>query len=566
MSMPLPTQTLFEIQQKYWPQGDDFNNVTDAEAMERRDRAYHGNFKRWLKPPPPGEPDHNVTDNLCEPIVSTGIDFLLGNGIEFEVTNDAGKQDEDAQAYLDDVWDAQPSGKMPLLAEYEINNAVFGHSFLRIDPNDEDTAPYPSLVVLNPKQMSVDPAPSDLTKVVRYTFLYQDVDPQTKKARLCRQLTERETGNDGLPTGPWYIRDQYKSGGLSPTSIAAIFSGGAGDAGAYPGQGGSSLADPESGWVDLPGRPAAVWPHPWSPIHDGKNLPEPNSYWGKADLRLDIIHLNDILNFQLSNINRILYFHAHPNDVWFGIHGRELDVSPGGSIVIPNINARVQHIEMTGDLAAARAFVEDIRECIEELSHVPSVAVGRLKNLPGIPSGVALEVASRPLKAQTQQKRNLRESVYRRICQHILELGGYGVARKITPHWPAMLPSDSLQEAQTAAIWSGMDVSTDTLQQRNDFDPKVERQKLLEQQQWEAEHLITPPVPEVVPMVGGITAGAGPEASAQQPGQQPGQQQQPGTPAASPPPGNSPTKGAKASPTRTSRSSARRGASKRITS
>src|SRR5258708_12839507 len=43
-----------------------------------------------------------------------------------------------AQQYLDDVWKAQPSGKMGFLAEYEINNGGFGHSFLRLDLNDED--------------------------------------------------------------------------------------------------------------------------------------------------------------------------------------------------------------------------------------------------------------------------------------------------------------------------------------------------------------------------------------------------------------------------------------------
>src|SRR5258708_34109700 len=103
MGLPLPTQTLFEIQQKYWQQGDDYSNVTDREAMERRDRAYHGNFKRWLTRTDDHEPDHNVTDNRCEPIVSTGVDFLLGDELKFEVTNDDGKKDEKAQQYLDDV-------------------------------------------------------------------------------------------------------------------------------------------------------------------------------------------------------------------------------------------------------------------------------------------------------------------------------------------------------------------------------------------------------------------------------------------------------------------------------
>ncbi len=478
MGFPLPTQTMFEVQQKYWGQGDDWGDVTDQERMERQDRAYHGLFKRWLSRTDQQEMDHNVTDNRCEPIVATGVDFLLGDEVTFEVMDDSAtdengepvdQTDETAQEYLDAVWEANV--KMPVLAEEEINKAVFGHGFIKLIPDDPDmpTAPggqpIPSLAVLNPMQMQVQTQPADVRKVQRYAFNYTDVDEQGTTV-YCRQLTVR------LPSGGWEIRDQVKWGSGLPSSIAAVL---------------NAQADQEAelGWTDTNVTP---WPYLWSPIHDGKNLPEPNSYWGKADLRLDLIHLNDVLNFQLSNINRILYVHANPLLIGFGTHAREWDVSPTNSLNFPNAAARVEMFQLTADgLEQARAFVDDIRLNMDELSHVPSLALGHNAKLPGVPSGVALKVACRPLVAQTLQKRNLRASLYTKLCQHMLELGGFGADRKIVIHWSEMLPTDELTEAQSALIWHGLGVSEDTLQQRGNFEPDVEKAKRAEEDAMQAQ-------------------------------------------------------------------------------
>ncbi len=44
-----------------------------------------------------------------------------------------------------------------------------------------------------------------------------------------------------------------------------------------------------------------------------------------------------------------------------------------------------------------------------------------------------------------------------------------------------MLPTDELTEAQSAQIWHGLGVSEDTLQQRGDFEPDVEKVKRAEE-------------------------------------------------------------------------------------
>src|SRR5260370_38965896 len=84
MGFPLPTQELYEVNQRYWDQGNDWSQVAPGEAMERQDRAYRGTFKKWLRQTDQREMDHNVSDNRCEPIVATGVDFLLGAEGTFE--------------------------------------------------------------------------------------------------------------------------------------------------------------------------------------------------------------------------------------------------------------------------------------------------------------------------------------------------------------------------------------------------------------------------------------------------------------------------------------------------
>lgn len=451
MGVPLPTGTLYQVNRRYWPGEDDYTGLSDAERMERQADAYHGRFKRPLQRDNPTAPDHNVISNRCEPIVSTGVDFLLGDEVSFEVVNDDGSEDEEAQTWLDGFWEA--NSKMPTLAEYEINSGNFGHSFFKLIPDDDDTYPYPSLAVLSPQQMHVDAMPADVRKVKRYVFTYEDEDDDGNPCQ-CRQVTERQQ------SGAWVITDQYRKSSVGNGSVAAAL---------------ADSLDPNSGWVNM--APPALWPYKWSPIHDSKNLPEPNSYWGKADLRLDLIHLNDVLNFMLSDAKAIIYAQGQPKDVFFGIRARDLEIKANGAICIPSTNARVQHIEMTGDLAAIRMFIQDVKLQMDELSHVPAVAVGELSSLPSVPSGVALKVAYRPLINQTLQKRNLRSAVYTRLCQHVLELGGFGEARKIVIGWSEMVPQDDLEDSKTAVSDQAIGASNYTLLKKRGFDPEFEAEK-----------------------------------------------------------------------------------------
>src|SRR5260221_3672705 len=418
--MPLPTAVALRVQHQNWPDQDDYALSDPTRRMEKQHAAYQGRLPKPFRRTDPSEPDLNVMDNRCEPIVSTGIDFLYGDKIEFEVVDEDGETaDEQAQTYLDAFWDA--NNKMPTLKELGQNAAVFGHCFVKIVPDDLDTAPYPFLDVMNPQPMTVVTNPANVHKILRYAFTYADVDEHGDIVER-RQLTVRELDSKSPNYGGLRIHDQERRSGLSDAPTGTITP-------LDP----QRMAQSDLGWVDLEGSPA-VWSDLWAPVDDCKNLPESNQYWGKADLRLDIIHLNECLNFALSNRNRIIYFQGNPKDVLFGGHAREIDVSVAGMLCIPNTSARIDHIEMTSDLGAVEKHIEDLSIAIDRLSHVPSVATGEISKLPGTPSGVALKVVYRPLLAQTMTKRNLVGPLLIRICQHVLELGNLGKNRKVLIH------------------------------------------------------------------------------------------------------------------------------------
>lgn len=460
--VPIPPGTLLKMQHSDWGAEQDWSKVTPAEEMGRQEAAYQGNFKPSLQRTDPREPDHNVRVNLCEPIVSTGVNFLLGEEVTFEVTDG----DDGAQDWLDQALAAQPHGKMPTLTGHEINTAVFGHGFLNLVPDDPQTKPYPRLAPLNPQQMRVEVDPTDYGKATAYEFRFIDLDEETHKTPIWRRkLVVREPNGGG-----WTIYEQERS--VATSGLPEV----------------ARLDSPDTllGWTDMPGSPTD-WAYPWPPIQDGPNMVYPNRYWGKADLRLDIIHLNEQLNAALSLYHRIEYFHAHPKVIFFGVRASVIEMATNEAHAIPNANAKVTQLEMQSDLASLQAYIDRLMELVDQLSHVPGLALGRWSGLQAVPSGVALRVRLLPLLQQTYQKRQLREVFYTKLCQRILELGGFGEAREIEVHWPELVPVDSLQEAQTALIWHGLGASRGTLLERGEFDPAVEAEKRAEEDQADAE-------------------------------------------------------------------------------
>jgi hypothetical protein len=387
--------------------------------------AYYGRFPKPLKVKS-GQADDNVLVNFVRVVVDKGVSFLFGQDVGFELDE---AEKTAAEEWLAECWAA--TRKMTTLQKLALNGAICGHVFVKIVAGQ----PYPRLVVLDPATVSVRWEPDDIEQVVSYRIQYPAVEPQTGKPIVVRQLVDR----DGQV---WRITDQ-----VSRTDSSAWITAG-----------------------------EATWPYPWPPVIDCQNLPAPNEYWGISDLEDDVLQLNHSINFVLSNLARIIRYHAHPKTWGKGFTASQLNIAVDETIVLPSPDAELRNLEMVSDLSSSIALYERLREALHEVTRVPEVATGKLDRA-GALSGVALQILYQPLLEKTETKRCTYGELLVELNRRLLALGGFGEENRTTLHWPELLPGDPLQERQVALIDQQLGVTQDTLLRRLGYDPDVEREK-----------------------------------------------------------------------------------------
>lgn len=407
---------------------DSYEVLEDMERAWRFRQAwdgYYGRFPKALKVRP-GQPDDNIVANYLRPIVDKGVSFLFGRDVRFEVSE---TEHLSSEIWLDECWRA--NRKMTLLHKLALNGAICGHTFIKIVPRQ----PYPRLVVLDPATVTVRWQPDDIDTVEAYIIQYPAIEPKSGGQIAVRQVVERDGAR-------WLVLDQQASGGVDR-------------------------------WTTVE---ESVWPWPWPPIADCQNLPAPNEYWGISDLESDIVQLNIAINFVLSNIARIIRYHAHPKTWGKGFTAGMLNIAVDETIVLPSPDAELHNLEMTSDLASSIALFERLERSLYEVTRVPEVSMGKLDRA-GALSGVALEILYQPLLEKTETKRRLYGDLLIEVNRRLLALGGFGDGLYTVLHWPYLLPRDARSEAETAILYQQVGISRDTVLRELGFDPDLERVK-----------------------------------------------------------------------------------------
>lgn len=386
--------------------------------------AYYGRLPAPLKVRK-GQPDDNVNVNYARSIVDKGVSFLFGQDIRFELDKTQQTREEE---WLDQCWSV--NGGSVLLQKLALNGGVCGHVFAKLVPR----TPYPRIIIIDPANIAVGWEPDDIDEIVWYRIQYAAVDPLTGDPLTIRQLIQRQVNS-------WKITDQEARG-----------------AGSWETTG------------------ETVWPYEWAPIVDCQSLPMPNEYWGLSDLEEDVLQLNYSINFVLSNLARIIRFHAHPKTWGKGFASNQMQIAVDETIVLQSPDAELHNLEMESDLASSITMYERLREAMHEMTRIPEVATGKLERA-GALSGVALQILYQPLVEKTETKRRTYGAMLTELNRRLLALGGFGEEHHTVIHWPEMLPTDAAQEAQTALLHQQLGVSEDTLLQRLGYDPEMERAK-----------------------------------------------------------------------------------------
>lgn len=440
-------------------------------AYLKRWDYYYGNHKRQLAPDG-SNTDDNVIINLCELLVDKGVSALMGTteqgiveGPSFEIVQPeaegmlqtAGEAmrgmmqkargvmqgmlgkppdaEDPADEWLDAVWEANL--KPILLHDVATNGGVCGSWYLKIMP-DELPDGLPRLVNLNPANVTPIWFESDVDRVLCYRIEFGNeklglYDPGRTRQDIVRSVDE--AGND---LGGWRIIDYTeKANGV--------------------------------GWVR---GTEQAWPYEWPPIIEGKNLPKPNDHYGLDDLR-SATGVNDSLNFVLSNTQRIIKYHADPKTVATGIEDDGLTASGIGSLwTTANADAKVYNLEMQSDLSSSMNFAGLLRRSFfdngrEVDSSTIQDKVGQLTNF-------GLRVLYRDSLGKTGTKRLLAGHALKTLCQHLLELGGFGADVQVKVSWKDPLPTDPLQTAQALQIDRANGLSKTTYLDKRGYDADTE--------------------------------------------------------------------------------------------
>jgi hypothetical protein len=428
---------------------------------------YDGKMPEPLKPDKTRVND-NVQVNLIEQLIDKGASALMGTdeigeieGLEFQIASDKEAEDsiadEDseesnpAQDYLDDLW--RKNKKNILLHDIGVTGGIGGQMFVKIVPREGDI---PRLVNLDPTNVSAFWDQDDKERVLWYRVQYAGAGQEIRQD-IVRDLTAA-----GEDAGSWTI---YYYTRTIPDSILSRFIN------------------------DNPWKPSAEperWPYEFAPIVDWKNLPRPTQYYGKNDIGQNW-RLNDSFNFILSNLQRILKYHAKPILTFLGVQADNIkETAVDNAWAISDKDAKVQSLEMQAD------------------GMVPSITLAQLVKLAFFNSGRELDPGTvqdklgdltnfglRVLYRDTLSKLTTKRLHYgdglRRICQYCLEIAGYGAGIDVNVVWPDPLPHNPLETAQALQIDVQVGgISKRTYQERRGYDPEQEAERR-EQEQFEAQ-------------------------------------------------------------------------------
>jgi hypothetical protein len=393
-----------------------------------------------------GAPNDNVKVNYARLIVEKGVAFLFGKPIKFELDQldekdrlvledkDFSKQTAE-ELWLEACWKANKQDSF--LMKLATNGGVVGTFFAKIVLGSRKTAPYPRLIILDPSSVEMDWERDDMEDVFRYRITWRDVDRRTGRAVHVCEVHERS------PEGIWWIWEEEEDLLTGQRTVTSE---------------------------------KTQWPYSWPAIVHNQNLPAANELWGVSDLEDDIIGVNKSLNFILSNLMRIIRYHAHPKTWGSGFKAKELEIGADDTIVFADAEASLQNLEMSSDLASSIQYYKMVKRALHEVARVPEASVGAVENMGPI-AGVALLVLYQPLVEKTDAKRVLYGEFLQEVCSRLLEIGGFEKDLGVKIHWPQLLPRDALMERQVAQIDSLLGISLDTIQSQLGYDPDLEKIK-----------------------------------------------------------------------------------------
>lgn len=302
----------------------DVNDVGNAERQKREKYItskwayYDGDHPKPLKVAQ-GQRDDNIILNLCGRAIDRIAEFVgIPDGLYVHSDDEL---EEGVSSPVQTALDIEYSRIESDAPGIVLAGMVAGHAFIKLyfDRNNQ-----PTLAPVDPAKVTVFWDITDPKQVLFYRLSWLVGDTHYQQDIVPDWMLK--SGEELYPADPksWMIYDYSSRNGTQWTLKAE-----------------------------------QTWAYPFPPIIDRPHKKRPFQYYGVSQLHT-ATHLNDAVNFTISNIARIIKHHAHPKTFAYGV---ALDPGNSAGGLWDNLptDAKVELIEMGGDLKSSMETLEILR-------------------------------------------------------------------------------------------------------------------------------------------------------------------------------------------------------------
>ncbi len=368
---------------------------------------------------------------------------------------------------LNKVWKA--NRKKSFLFNMGLSGSIHGDVFVKIIPDAVGLKnQYPRLLLLDPANVDVEWDQNDCTRVLKYAIEYiiEEVNPQTGVEEVKLRIQEISANIDDNDTiVDWTMQDYEHPMGYVM------------NVGYTPLDGGKT-----------PVGPPETWPYPWAPIEHCQNVELPHMFWGLPDLDESSVEVIESIQRSMSSLNKIVRIHASPRMFAKNVMPDQIDdidVSADNIITLPNMEADLAVLQTLGNLSPSIDYADKQREMLLEMIQMPPIALGQFESASTAISGVTLSILYAPLLQKTELKRISYGDMIERLNQKILALMDFDEEEtdSMVLVWPEAMPGSAYLERQTLQQDQQMGASKHTVLSRLGYDPEEEYANAMREQE-----------------------------------------------------------------------------------
>lgn len=435
-------------------QGELDNKQTERVKRIHRNWNFYEGY-HWEDMPDVDSPE--ITLNYCRAFVNKFVSFELGKSFSIAVHDSVkdviitNEGEETTLDYLEGVW--KDNNRLSFCTEMGQMKSVTGEAWVQVrffpkEELDDPFGEYPHgrirVMLIPTGTVFPEYDPHDKDKLVRLTIMYT-YEKSERTGILGRRSLKRVLYKQVWTKDECAVYDNSKEPVIYPNKYGII------------------------------------------PFVCIRNLTIAGRAEGFSDLD-DLIPLNVEINMKESNVSEIIDYHAAPVTVVYGAKVGNLEKGANKMWGGLAKDARVENLELKGDLGASTSHIADVKTAMCEIGGIPQTVLGGAQAVSNT-SGVALEYINLPLVEKTRVKRAYTETGLAEINKLILlisMLEGFIRAPKDVPlkhfFWntcslPDTLPKDKLLELQAIQqeMKAGLESRSGAARRldKEDFDSKT---------------------------------------------------------------------------------------------